>query len=540
MLTILVDLDGQRNDGFGVQLGAGLHFAVMGKEEMAWVDVPRFSGLFRQSEKIISEYGSAVSQTASRERLQDNISRDSHSQSDTTRIAQLRVLAESQSVTPFALPILILVYSVSLSPVIDWTILAGWSVVMIALHFFNSRNARAFLRLDTETIDVAYWASRFETYGLAFSMTLASILFLFWSPDNASYQDYITSTIAISLAPMTLATICYTPVLYRTITPLLLGLVVRFISLGDVHYVVVAGVVLLFALLLRRLALSVNGAISRSINLQTDKNVLIEQLFRAKRESDAARLRAEEANRAKSHFLANMSHELRTPLNAIIGFSEVMAREIFGEHSKPIYKDYSHDINSSGQHLLGLINDILDLSRIEAGRFEITEEEVDIVLAAEEAERLLDIRAKAQGVSVKFEFESNLPQLYADARAMRQIWINLLTNAIKFSPAASTVTMVVRREPNGDLRFGVHDQGCGISEAEIGRVTEVFTQGAAGIAQPGKGSGLGLSIVKGLLQLHSATFEIHSTLGKGTQAEAVFPRSRLLHDHDTSLEATGA
>src|SRR3546814_54752 len=135
---------------------------------------------------------------------------------------------------------------------------------------------------------------------------------------------------------------------------MILGLVIRFVTLGDMLHVIVAGVVLMFALVLRRLALSVNGAISRSINLQTDKNVLIEQLFRAKRESDAARLRAEEANRAKSHFLANMSHELRTPLNAIIGFSEVMAREIFGAHSKPIYKDYSHDINISGQHLLGL------------------------------------------------------------------------------------------------------------------------------------------------------------------------------------------
>jgi two-component system cell cycle sensor histidine kinase PleC len=270
---------------------------------------------------------------------------------------------------------------------------------------------------------------------------------------------------------------------------------------------------------------------SRSINLQSDKNALIEQLFRAKRESDAARARAEEANRAKSHFLANMSHELRTPLNAIIGFSEVMMREIFGAHSKPIYKEYSGDINSSGQHLLGLINDILDLSRIEAGRFEISEEEVELKDIAEEARHLLNIRATAQGVDVICDFESNLPLLYADARAIRQIWINLLTNAIKFSPKDSTITLIARRTPDGDLRFGVHDQGSGISDAEIDRVTEVFTQGAAGIAQPGKGSGLGLSIVKGLLHVHNGHFEIRSRLGEGTQAEAVFPASRLMSGH---------
>jgi two-component system cell cycle sensor histidine kinase PleC len=279
--------------------------------------------------------------------------------------------------------------------------------------------------------------------------------------------------------------------------------------------------------LLRHLASSVNGAMLRSINLQSDKNALIEQLFRAKRESDAARARAEEANRAKSHFLANMSHELRTPLNAIIGFSEVMATEIFGTHAKPIYKEYSNDINRSGQHLLGLINDILDLSRIEAGRFQIVEEDINIVQIAEDGRHLLDIRAQAQGVTVVANFEPGLPTLCADARAMRQIWINLLTNAIKFSPSGTTVTMIARLDPTGDLRFGVHDQGAGISEAEIGRVTEAFTQGAAGIAQPGKGSGLGLSIVKGLLSLHGGSFEIRSALGKGTQAEAVFPMERL-------------
>jgi two-component system cell cycle sensor histidine kinase PleC len=306
------------------------------------------------------------------------------------------------------------------------------------------------------------------------------------------------------------------------------ALVLRFLTMGDVGHIIVAAVMVVFGLVLRRLALSVNGAMSRSINLQSDKNALIEQLFRAKRESDAARARAEEANRAKSHFLANMSHELRTPLNAIIGFSEVMATEIFGGHAKPIYKEYSNDINRSGQHLLGLINDILDLSRIEAGRFEIVEEEVDIVALADEARHLLTIRAEAQDVEIVNEFDPDLPLLFADARAMRQIWINLLTNAIKFSPRNSTVTMLVKIEPNGDLRFGVHDQGTGISEAEIGRVTEAFTQGAAGIAQPGKGSGLGLSIVKGLLQIHNGSFEIRSKLGQGTQAEAVFPEQRLL------------
>ena len=487
-----------------------------------------FAGTFRPRGKAISKADQNTVQMKRGGQIRADINSDQGRLSDQTRIAQMRVLAESQGAIPILMPLLIVAYCASLTPVIAWAALVAWGVTIISLHLLYSHVSRSFLRLSTEDIDVPLWARRFEAVSLAFALTLASILFLFWLPDDPLYQNYVVSTIAISIAPFTLVTVCYLPVFYRALVPLIGALALRFVTMGDMGHVIVAGVLIIFGLVLRRLALSVNGALSRSINLQSDKNALIEQLFRAKRESDAARARAEEANRAKSHFLANMSHELRTPLNAIIGFSEVMATEIFGGHSKPIYKEYSHDINRSGQHLLGLINDILDLSRIEAGRFEISEEEVDIVALAEEANRLLNIRAEAQGVTVAYDFAPDVPTMYADTRAMRQIWINLLTNAIKFSPRDTTVTMVVSIDPNGDLRFGVHDQGSGISESEIGRVTEAFTQGAAGIAQPGKGSGLGLSIVKGLLKLHNGSFEIRSKLGEGTQAEAVFPEQRLL------------
>ena len=495
---------------------------------MSWNYMSQFAGAFRTRGTAISESKESKAPVSRVAHLRAGIIGEKENLSDQARIAQMRVLAESQGGIPFLLPALIIAYCGSLLPVIAWPKLVLWGVAIISIHILYSHFSRSFLRLNIESIDVRLWARRFEGVSLAFAVTLSSILFLFWLPDSVLYQNYIVSTVAISFAPMTLVTICYMPVFYRTLVPMIVALAIRFITMGDVGHVIVAAVLIIFGLVLRRLARSVNGAMSRSINLQSDKNALIEQLFRAKRESDAARARAEEANRAKSHFLANMSHELRTPLNAIIGFSEVMATEIFGGHAKPIYKEYSYDINRSGQHLLGLINDILDLSRIEAGRFEIVEEEVDIVALAEEANRLLTIRAEAQGVTVVYDFAPDLPTLYADTRAMRQIWINLLTNAIKFSPRESVVTMLVRIDPDGDLRFGIHDQGSGISESEIGRVTEAFTQGAAGIAQPGKGSGLGLSIVKGLLQLHGGSFEIRSKIGEGTQAEAVFPEQRLL------------
>ncbi len=444
-------------------------------------------------------------------------------------IAQLRALAELQINAPLALPLLFAAFAASLYSVVAWEILVSWMVVMSGLHYYAVYNARAYLRADVEPSQFREWAVRFETFSLAFSIGLSSILVLFWVPDNIVYQTYVISSVAIAIAPMILVTICYFPVFYRTLIPIIVAMVARFLAYGDMFHLGITVVLIMFGVLLKNLASSVNGAMLRSINLQSDKNALIEQLFRAKRDSDAARARAEDANRAKSHFLANMSHELRTPLNAIIGFSEVMATEIFGSHAKPIYKEYSNDINRSGQHLLALINDILDLSRIEAGRYQIAEEDVNIMQIADDARHLLYIRAQAQGVSVVEEFESDLPMLYADSRAIRQIWINILTNAIKFSSAGTTITMIARLDPTGELRFGVHDQGAGISENEIGRVTEAFTQGAAGIAQPGKGSGLGLSIVKGLISLHGGRFEIRSALGRGTQAEAIFPIDRLRH-----------
>ena len=181
----------------------------------------------------------------------------------------------------------------------------------------------------------------------------------------------------------------------------------------------------------------------------------------------------------------------------------------------------------SGQHLLGLINDVLDLSRIEAGRFQITEEDVDIVQLAEDCRRIVEIRAQAQRVKIVSNFEPDLPIVFGDARALRQTWINLLTNAVKFSPPDSEVLMFAQMEAGGEMRFGIHDNGPGIAESEIEKVLHAFTQGASGLAQPGKGSGLGLSIVKGLLAVHGGRFELKSQYGQGTQAECVLPPQRL-------------
>ena len=180
-----------------------------------------------------------------------------------------------------------------------------------------------------------------------------------------------------------------------------------------------------------------------TLEARAEKDALIGELEQAKAISDEARRRAEAANIAKSRFLAQMSHELRTPLNAILGFSEVMKSEVFGEHAVPAYKEYSADIHNSGVHLLGLINEILDLSRIEAGRYELNEESVSLVGIVEDCHHLLKLRATNRGITLHEVFESDLPRLWADERAMRQICLNLLSNAIKFTPQGGEIWLKV-------------------------------------------------------------------------------------------------
>ncbi len=215
-----------------------------------------------------------------------------------------------------------------------------------------------------------------------------------------------------------------------------------------------------------------------SLLFQAEKDQLITELEQARINSDLARRRSEEANLAKSRFLATMSHELRTPLNAILGFSEVMKGELFGTHNVPAYKEYSNDIHSSGEHLLMLINEILDLSRVEAGRYELREESISLANIVEDCRHLLTLRAKKRNITVTEAFEPQLPRMWADERAVRQVALNLLSNAIKFTPQGGAITIKVGWTAAGGQYFSVRDTGPGIPEDEIPVVMSSFGRGS--------------------------------------------------------------
>jgi two-component system cell cycle sensor histidine kinase PleC len=265
-----------------------------------------------------------------------------------------------------------------------------------------------------------------------------------------------------------------------------------------------------------------------SLSSQLEKDALIGELAEAKSNSDEARRRAEEASLAKSRFLATMSHELRTPLNAILGFSEVMKEEMFGAHSAPAYKEYSADIHSSGQHLLGLINEILDLSRVEAGRYELKEEAISLAGVVEDCLHLVSLRAQNRGVALREAMEAGQPRIWADERAVRQVALNLLTNAIKFTPSGGLVTVKVGWTAAGGQYLAIRDTGPGIPPEEIPIVLSSFGRGSMALKNADEGTGLGLPIVKGLVELHGGSFTLRSEVRVGTEAVVIFPPERVM------------
>jgi two-component system, cell cycle sensor histidine kinase PleC len=408
-------------------------------------------------------------------------------------------------------------------------LVAAWLAAVLLALAFGWTLANRFLRQDNAAQRARNWQARFIAAEAANGLAWASFALLMSGATDPWATTYVMVVFLLAAAIHTVVTAFLPAAVYAALAPnaLAIMLYMRPTSLfGPVLplTLLACGTLFYFAVLARRIYTSQLDTLS----IQAEKDSLIAELEQAKSNSDEARRRAEEASLAKSRFLATMSHELRTPLNAILGFSEVMKSELFGPHAVDAYRDYSNDIHNSGQHLLMLINEILDLSRVEAGRYELKEEAVHLSGVIEDCRHLLMLRAKKRGVTISEIIEPNMPRIWADERAVRQIALNLLTNGIKFTPQGGQITVKAGWTMAGGQYFSVKDTGPGIPEEEIPVIMSSFGRGSMAQKNADEGSGLGLPIVKGLVELHGGTFTLRSKLREGTEVVVVFPPERVM------------
>ncbi|HKH33977.1 MAG TPA: HAMP domain-containing sensor histidine kinase [Beijerinckiaceae bacterium] len=403
-----------------------------------------------------------------------------------------------------------------------------WFVLVVTGMALMLALSQRFLREDPESAALEVWRRRFILgellQGVSWALII-QVLIATQAPGARSFLLFVMVMLA-ALTAMLSATI---PVaVYAGLVPLTLAMLSLAISSPGMDMIMLVAMAASAQFFFLFLANRLYSSAVATLQSRAEKDAIFAELEEAKANSDEARRRAEEANLAKSRFLATMSHELRTPLNAILGFSEVMKNEVFGPHAAPSYREYASDIHGSGQHLLTLINEILDLSRIEAGRYELNEEAVALPHVVEDCRHMLNLRAKAKNQIVRELIDPTLPRLWADERALRQIVLNILSNAVKFTPPGGEITVKVGWTSSGGQYLSVKDTGPGIPEEEIPIVMSSFGRGSVAIKTAEQGSGLGLPIVKGLVDLHGGGFQLKSKPREGTEVIVIFPAARVM------------
>jgi two-component system, cell cycle sensor histidine kinase PleC len=428
-----------------------------------------------------------------------------------------------------SLVILLLVATVGfLSSLWTGAVTAGiWTASVLVIHAVMITKCRQFLELPMADFSARTWRLRFIMldlfYGLAWMFVLTNPV---GASENSGTFMLFVMLLVVAVSSMLASSLPMAA--FAATFPVTVAVALYFALQGTLRDYILAIMALTAQGYFAVLAYRLYSTTLATLQARAEKDALIGELEQAKAISDEARRRAEAANISKSRFLAQMSHELRTPLNAILGFSEVMKSEVFGEHSIPAYKEYSADIHNSGVHLLGLINEILDLSRIEAGRYELNEESISLVAIVEDCHHLLKLRASNRGITIHEVFEPDLPRLWADERAVRQICLNLLSNAIKFTPQGGDIWLKAGWTASGGQYMSVTDTGPGIPEEEIPIVLASFGQGSNSIKSAEQGAGLGLPIAKSLVDLHGGTFTLKSKLRIGTEVVVTFPPERVV------------
>ncbi len=395
------------------------------------------------------------------------------------------------------------------------------AAVLLSAHLSTVYQRRSAALLSLE--DMGPWFARLWGAQLAVGAAWGLMPWLLWQSGNpvnhlflACSAILVTSSILLPRGSTMRFFACST-------VPLALAAGLRF-ALGDGAIdTALALAAPLFALQLAHSRHPLVARMREDARLRFQVEDLAHELEETRDEALKKRAEAETANASKTAFLANMSHELRTPLNAILGFSEIISEECFGPLGSARYKDYAGDIHSSGAHLLSLINDLLDIAKIEAGRMEISPHPLEARRAFEISLKLVGATAAAKRQSLAIHIDPAAPPLYADERALKQILINLVSNAVKFTPQGGRIEVEAGAAPNGDFQITVHDNGPGIPRDKLDRIFKPFSQVDNRYDRQAGGTGLGLALVRGLAELHGGRAWLESGQGEGTTAYVVLP-----------------
>ena len=367
------------------------------------------------------------------------------------------------------------------------------------------------------------WRHRFMLAQIAVSAAWGLLPWLLWEEGNLANHLFLLVATSTTLASLLVSRLGSLRMLIGGMVPIIVITTIRYVWAGDAVHLVFAALTPAYAIHLYVDGKRFIAQFEDDVRLRFHVQDMAVALETARDEALSKRYEAESANAAKSAFLANMSHELRTPLNAILGFSEIIGTRAMGAEALERYCDYARDIHHSGTHLLSLINDLLDVAKIEAGKMEIDPRPLNPGPVLDSIARIMGNRLAAKKQRFTIFAAPGIPLLLADERALKQMLLNLLSNAVKFTPTGGHIAVTCGVPESGGMEFCVEDDGPGIAAEKLARIFQPFSQIDNRFDREAGGTGLGLALVQGLAHLHGGRAWLESEQGHGTRAYLYFP-----------------
>ncbi len=443
--------------------------------------------------------------------------------------AQLSLAARSMRATRYSSPLWALVAALLCSqatgvfgsvPTLRAMLLPVAISVVIAVI---SMVGTAYERYGCGEDDAAPWLRRFVMTHLGASAAWGLMPWLCWDAHDPMNHMFLACAVMAVIAALVVSRGSNMAMYIASLAPISLMTAARFLTSPQAVDVMVGAVTPFIALQLWHTGRPLVVRMHEDSRLRFKVEDMARELEEARDEALKKRFEAEAANASKTAFLANMSHELRTPLNAILGFSEIIAQECFGPVGSERYRDYAADIHSSGAHLLSLINDLLDVAKIEAGRMDIAPHPLDAAHVFDISLKLIGTKAREKDQTLAIAVEAGAPPLYADERALKQMLINLVSNAVKFTPEGGRIEVVGGMASDGGFQIMVRDNGPGVPPDKLDKIFTPFNQVDNRFDRQSGGTGLGLALVRGLAELHGGRAWLESEYGKGCSVFVVLP-----------------